>query len=231
MSYAQIYVMNADGSDQTKLLEKSGMSSQPTWSPNSKEIAFALFGADDGGCSIYSMDADGLGNRSTLAALEECLAIDSLAWSPDGRKIALEVTGDYDTADIWVVKVSGRTGETNQPRQLTHAPHSWRNVNPTWSPDGTKIAFAGDRDIYTIDVNTLKETRLTNSADFEHDPTWSADGEQIAFVRDNSATSSSAIYVMRFDGSDLSLVRNFQLGDGEMEYDGRTIRLDWRSLP
>jgi Tol biopolymer transport system component len=77
----------------------------------------------------------------------------------------------------------------------------------------------------------LKETRLTNSADFEHDPTWSADGEQIAFVRDNSATSSSAIYVMRFDGSDLSLVRNIQLGDGEMEYDGRTIRLDWRSLP
>ena len=102
---------------------------------------------------------------------------------------------------------------------------------PSWSPDGTEIVFNSRGGIYKIDVNSLEETRLTNSPDLEHDPTWSLDGEQIAFVRDNSATSSSAIYVMRSDGSDLSLVRDFPLGDDELEYDGRTIRPDWRPLP
>ena len=102
---------------------------------------------------------------------------------------------------------------------------------PSWSPDGTEIVFNSRGGIYKIDVNSLKETRLTNSPDLEHDPTWSPDGEQIAFVRYNLDPPSSAIYVMRSNGSDLNPVRDFPLGDGELEYDGRLISLDWHPLP
>src|SRR5215211_280041 len=212
VDYAQLYVRNIDGSGETVLLEEeSAMLSGPTWSPDSKEIAFALFTAEGGSCTIYSMNADGLGNRSTLARIEGCPAIHSLAWSPDGENIAVSVEGEYEKVDIWILNVSGGASDANQLRQLTHVPQygtSWKDVSPTWSPDGTQIAFTrtntptgeigGEPSIFKINADGSGQTRLTRDPAYYGNPTdapidpayspmyspaWSPDGEKIAFVR------------------------------------------------
>jgi hypothetical protein len=74
--------------------------------------------------------------------------------------------------------------------------------NPTWSPDGTKLAFHSDRagssgaDIYLMSYDGSGLRRLTSDASNDRDPAWSPDGRTITFNRDG------AIYVMNAtDGS------------------------------
>src|SRR5437660_2773480 len=79
-----IYVMNADGSNQTRLTDDS-YNAEPAWSPDGTKIAFSS--NRDGKFSIYSMDADGENvirlTNNPLAGIEE-----QPNWSPDGTRIA-----------------------------------------------------------------------------------------------------------------------------------------------
>ena len=68
---------------------------------------------------------------------------------------------------------------------------------PAWSPDGTKIAFASDRDgtffIYVMNADGSNIERLSTGTAVEHDPTWSPDGRFIAFTR---ASTPQAIAIV-----------------------------------
>ena len=56
------------------------------------------------------------------------------------------------------------------------------DIEPAWSPDGTKIAFVSDRDmtweIYVMNADGTGQTRLTNNFNMEENPAWSADGTE-----------------------------------------------------
>ena len=73
-------------------------------------------------------------------------------------------------------------------------------VEPAWSPDGTRIAFSsrssGSFDIYVMNADGTGARALTSTKENDSHPTWSASGQSIAFARDGD------IYVMNADGSD-----------------------------
>ena len=88
----------------------------------------------------------------------------------------LDSTGWFD---IYVLDSTGRL------RRLTHdegEEGGFRRSPLSWSPDGTKIAFDRDGDLFTVDVESGEETRLTRNQGREVDPTWSPDGHRIAYV-------------------------------------------------
>jgi Tol biopolymer transport system component len=121
------------------------------------------------------------------------------------------INPDYDES-IYVMNADG-TGQ----RQLLHG--SWVD-SPTWSPDGSRIAFAkqsgSQSDIYAMNVDGSHLTRLTNDgADFG--PAWSPAGDQIGFLKDEGAAGTS-IYVMKSDGSQQGWVAATQ---------GKAWRLSW----
>jgi hypothetical protein len=114
---------------------------------------------------------------------------------------------DDGSHEIYTVNPDG-TGLT----RLTTAPND--DIDPSWSPDGTKIVFASARntnpntcslfcnDIYVMNADGSQQTRLTTTTTDvgEAWPAWSPDGTEIAYGRRNSCCRTD-LWVMNADGS------------------------------
>jgi hypothetical protein len=104
---------------------------------------------------------------------------------------------------IWSLYVMGSDG-SNRSR-LAEAQSGFLSP-PTWSPDGSKLAFVSDRggnqDIWVADSEGSELVNLTQNEAKDHSPAWSHDGEWIAFASLRDALYWE-LYVMRADGSDV----------------------------
>ena len=78
----EIYKMDADGGNQTRLTHNKVNDYAPVWSPNGRQIAFER--VQDGNWEIYVMDADG-GNQRNLT--EHPARDNDPHWHPDGTRI------------------------------------------------------------------------------------------------------------------------------------------------
>lgn len=154
---------------------------------------------------IWKISVDGEASRVFLGSS----GMESLALSPDGRKVAFttDLTGDRDDVrkrDVWVLDL-----ETGKARPATNRPGmEW---NPRWSPDGKKIAFLaffdppfeyGRPDIFMVHSGGGEPVSITGMTDIEvEDFRWPAGGEKIYFR--GLAGCSSRVYSIRPDGSNL----------------------------
>ena len=186
----EIYVMDADGSNLTRLTDNSALDYGSDWSPDGTKIAFTS--ERDVNPQIYVMDADG----DNQTRLTDNSASDYVPeWSPDGTKIAFTSERDGNP-EIYVMDADG----SNLTR-LTN--HSDVDSEPAWSPDGNKIAFQSDRngndDIYVMDAAGGNHTPITDNSAADRRPAWSPDGTKIAFTSERDGNQE--IYVMDSDGS------------------------------
>lgn len=133
------------------------------------------------------------------------------AFSPDGSKIAFSGSSpDLTNFDIYVINSDG----TNRVR-LTNTPDN--EFHPSWSSDGTRLAFARDAlatgtgsgfekkrsDIYVMKADGSDTTKVVDVAD-DLNPSWSPDGTRIAFYSVAKDGSSNLIYTVRPDGTQLT---------------------------
>src|SRR5881394_531409 len=126
-----IYVMNADGSNVTRLTTDPANDVAPDWSRDGKQIVFTST-RGEGWRDIYVMNVDGT-NVKRLTS--DPASDNNPVWSPDGSKIAFssDRVGGGDT-EIYVMNADG-SGMT----RLTFDPGP--NDMPDWSPDGALIAY------------------------------------------------------------------------------------------
>ena len=191
----EVYVMNPDGTDQTRLTIDPRTDQQPDISPNGRQIVYCGNPVTDtnpeGDFEIFVMDAGG-GNVTQLtfngAGINDCWP----RWSPNGRQIAFHsnVDGNFE---IYVIDADG-TGLT----RVTD--HPGFDQFPEWSPNGKQLAIRRDTDIYLIDVDGLNPVQLTHDLPIDQMASWSPNGKRIAYM--SLSEGYCAVFVMNSDGSE-----------------------------
>ena len=149
-----------------------------------------LFASDRDGYEIIMMNSDGTGQaRLTTNSVRDYRPV----LSNDGSKIVYE----HDN-DIYVMNANG----TGTPIRLTNGNGTSANTSPTWSSDGSKIAFVSNRDgnseIYMMNADGSGPVRLTDNAGVDNQPAWSPISSQIAFV--SNRDGKTGIYLVSADG-------------------------------
>ena len=185
----EVYVMNADGTEQRKLTFDTREKGEPSWSPDGR---FIIYHCEDGfgRMGIYLLEVDGR-ERRLLTNLYDMGAV----WSPDGESIAFHRYTDAN----WEIYLMDAGGSTK--RNISRHPET--DTYPTWSPDGHQLVFHSQRDgnweIYTMNADGTDQKRLTQNDARDWVPAWSPGGEEIAFWTDRDG--SWQIYLMGTDGS------------------------------
>ena len=116
------------------------------------------------------------------------MGIKGPAVSPDGNQIAFAALGD-----LWLL-----TKGTKAPERLTQG--LAMDIEPTWSPDGKKLAYVSDRagnmDVWIRDLQTRQDRLLADMGDDLHFPSWSPDGSKVAFYQSDArnAWGRSTLY-------------------------------------
>lgn len=176
----QIYTMQPDGSDQTRIGPADMSASDPAWSPDGNQIAFDGIDVQPyAKRDVYVMNDDGTGvTRITDVSSMGCFqpALFEPAWSPDGTKIAFSGCGEF--ADLFTSSPQG----ADQHRVAS-------GTDPSWSPDGSELAYAwsllAPPSVYVVRAEGTHGRKLTPNTAVDSDPVWSPDGTRIAFVSDS----------------------------------------------
>ncbi|HEV2758329.1 MAG TPA: DPP IV N-terminal domain-containing protein [Acidimicrobiales bacterium] len=174
-----IFVADADGSSPMDL----GEGSNPAWSPDGTQIAFAL------NPDIWVMNADGSGRRPITDDPSSTHRVGEPSWSPDGTLIVFNANNEA----IWMVNAAGGV-----QREVLDPAVPVTIGELAWSPLGDKIVFGQD-DLWSISPDGGGLVNLTNTPDkYERFPDWKPDGTRIVFERGQP----EEIWTMDPDGSE-----------------------------
>ena len=211
----EIYVMNPDGTGQTRLTNNAASDYQPSFSFDGTKIAFVSNRVPDND-DIYVMNADGTGQtRLTNNPTRDYMP----RFSFDGAKIAF-VSDRDGNREIYVMNADG-TAQT----RLTN--NTANDSGPHFSPNGSKIVFDsgrdGTREIYVMNADGTAQTRVTNNTRPDLHASFSPNGSKIMFESDG--TPYADIYLMNADGSNQTALTNSTANYWDMGFspDGNKI--------
>jgi Tol biopolymer transport system component len=202
----ELYVMNADGTEQRRLTVDEPSVGVAGWLPDGR-VAFLSCASGIADCDLMATDPDG-GEPERVYRMSG--VSEFAAFTPDGGRLAITTfnraaprlvprieLADLDGGDREVVVENG--GE------------------PAWSPDGERLAFVTDRDrngpclfhdcagnaseLYVAGADGANDRRITRTTAQEVHPRWSPDGQKLLFARIESEDDDYELWVVNADGT------------------------------
>ena len=174
-SLFKLVVSDADGENEQVLLRSREPIISPSWSPNSKEVAYVSF--ETGMAKVYIQN---IASGSRELVLENNSQISSPSWSPNGKFLSLTLYQDGN-AEIYILNLKNK----NLTR-LTN--HYSIDTESSWSPNGSKIMFtsgrSGSPQLYEINLRKFnsKPKRLTFEGNYNAKGSYLPNGDGIIFV-------------------------------------------------
>jgi Tol biopolymer transport system component len=201
----QIYVANADGSNEIRITDGINEGWDIAWSPDSSKIAFSYYG--ERGDQIYIWDSN-TGKIIRISyiwneVMQFYLPCFQPSWAPSSDKI-IAMCG----SDFYLFDMAGNYLRITNWANSSDANNSITWTDPTYSPNGDKIAFVKKGIgtgyipyIWIMDSNGNNQKMLSIGLH----PIWSPDGSKIAFLMQYPDKTSSAykICIMNADGSNV----------------------------
>jgi Tol biopolymer transport system component len=225
-----LYKLPAEGGEAERFTDVLLEAARPDYSPDGERIAFQSY--IGGMFHVGTMAADGGDARQLTDGQYDHR---EPQWSPDGTRIAFSsdrpdgpvretpanVRGSYD---IWTIDVT--TGEL---RQWTDSPTA-EEFEPTWSPDGTEIAFVEGNSIQAVDEAGNRRTLITQRPGLTlNSPSWAPGGEDIAYVARGGGESNLMVSDRQVtSGEDVFVFTPEWISDSEVMYtaDGKIRVVD-----
>ena len=206
--HSNVYTINPDGTGRRQLTHVGAAQAAgaPDWSPGGDKIVYES--NQTGDYRIWVMNADGSGQ--TRLADDPGFADLEPAWSPDGTRILFSRCDDHIgfilTCDLEVMNAAG-----GGMRRL--AGGHWTYVRGQYSPDGRRIVVGTDRGGFLSALWVMRSDgtglhRITRPSLEAFWPGWSPDGRRIVFT-DNCCQGGSNIWTVRPDGTGLRELTHF----------------------
>ena len=205
---SNVFVKNISTGVVTNITSGSGIQypffSRPIWSPDGTKIMFTTQGGDfNGDFKIYTISPNGSNVHMVTSSSQDGNMLGT-SWSPDSSKILMiRFPADKPAVGFQVVDLNGQIINS-----FSNGDESWDQ--PSWSPDGTRIAFLRGVNGYQqefIDVINLDGTGRQDiySADQDHNteaPVWAPDSDRLVYlVADWRNNNNNQLVIQSVSGS------------------------------
>ena len=181
-----LVIADADGSNEQILLKSNEPIISPSWSPDSKKVAYVSF--ESGMAKVYIQD---IASGERELAIKNPYQISSPSWSPDGKFLSLTMYQDGN-AEIYILNLKNK----NLTRLTKHYSI---DTESSWSPKGSKIIFtsgrSGSPQLYELDLrrSNAKPKRLTFDGNYNAKGSYLPNNEGIVFVHRENKNFQIAI--------------------------------------
>lgn len=222
-----VAVVNTDGTAFRDIASCGAGECYPNWSPDGNKIVMERH--NEMGSGIYLMDADGR-NQIRLSPIP---GFDVRAsFSPTGKQLIFNHVDKPEdngvpATDIMVMNIDGTGRHVLLPSNDTF------NIEPRFSPDGSKITFMSNRDrsqqIYIMNADGTDLKKITEQGS-NGDPNWSPDSSRISFGSTREGNGDLNIFTMSADGTRIVQLTHlsppYEAGDTSWSSDGKTIAFE-----
>ena len=229
--YADIFLIDAiEGKIEEKLVkgqrtpdleELKWLNPRLSWSPDGKQIVLAVKSGERDALIVVDVET----KKRKKYSFDEINELYTAAWSPTGNDIAF-IGLNTDRTDLYLYNL--------KTEKLTRLTNDWASdFEPNWSPDGSKIIFASQRDVkngkvpeddlknwatspynqtdlFIYDLTTNRITQVTDSPWNENYPAWANTENKIFFTSDAEGVSN--LYIRDMDSGRQVAVTNVLTG-------------------
>jgi len=208
--FQDIWVVPSDGSSKAKRITKDAMELDdfrffPSWSPDSKQIAYYSFKGDYWEDDIWVVDVASGKERQVSKNL---MAMSTPMWSPDGSTIALFANDkkEYWYEDLqYIYLIDPVKGTDKKLSMQVHATDLLFNHTVSWSGDGSEIFFPyqerSEVELWRVSSKGGVATRVTNMGGTFFNYNATPDASAFVFVRSTDVRGNDVDYVKAAGGT------------------------------